>query len=307
MELTLQNNEVIRIKANDLVEGVVKDVNSSTRTIQITTDSGTEIYDVASDVVICHYKTESSRLSSIDVGDTVSMRVVNDEVTIINVNEQVDMTVYSLTYSSDWIRLEDDNGNRVSAYLDDVELVIDGVHSSDIDDLSIGDSVVATFAGSELLKIETVSQVKGGEVTKVNTSTNTITVKTSSNDTRTVQFNNGSYVVKNGSSSSNISTVKVGDRISVSAGSNGSRVITVMNSRTGKVQYVIGNRIQFLTDSGESNSLSSNAYTVVDGCYCHYEGSTNQFVLDNSYVTRNNTITIYFTDRDSVYEVVKIK
>ncbi len=305
VELTLQNNEVIRIKANDLVDGVVKNVNSSARTIQVTTDSGTEIYDVASDVDINFYRTSSSRLSALDVGDTVSMKVVNDEVTIINVNEQVDMTVYSLTYSNDYIRLEDENGNRISEYLDDVELIIDGVHSSDIDDLSIGDEVVATFAGSELIKIEVASQVKSGEVTKVNTSTNTITVKTFSNDIKTVQFNNGSYVVKNGSSSSNISTVKVGDRISVSSGSNNSRVITVMNSRTGDVQYVIGDRIQFLTESGQSNSLSANSYTAVNGCYCHYKNSTSQFVLDNSYVTRGDSITIYYTDRDSVYEVVK--
>ena len=297
VELTLQNNEVIRIKANDLVEGVVKDVNSSARTIQITTDSGTEIYDVASDVDINYYRTSSSRLSSIDVGDTVSMRVVNDEVTIINVNEQVDMTVYSLTYSSDWIRLEDDNGNRVSAYLDDVELVIDGVHSSDIDDLSIGDSVVATFAGSELLKIETVSQVKGGEVTKVNTSTNTITVKTSSNDTRTVQFNNGSYVVKNGASYSNISAINVGDRINVSSGSGNSRIITVMNSKTGTIRYATTGLIQFLSDE------NGYSYKTVNGCYCHYKNSTSQFTLGN--LSRGDSVTIYFTDRDSVYEVVK--
>ena len=111
--------------------------------------------------------------------------------------------------------------------------------------------------------------------------------------------------MKNGSSSSNISTVKVGDRISVSSGSNNSRVITVMNSRTGDVQYVIGDRIQFLTESGQSNSLSANSYTAVNGCYCHYKNSTSQFVLDNSYVTRGDSITIYYTDRDSVYEVVK--
>ena len=40
IELTLQNNEVTRIQANDMVEGTVKSINTSRGTIQVTTDDG---------------------------------------------------------------------------------------------------------------------------------------------------------------------------------------------------------------------------------------------------------------------------
>lgn len=296
VELTLQNNEVTRIKANDLVEGVVKAVNTSAKTIQVTTDSGTETYDVSSNVTVYFYKTTSSRLSSVSVGDTVSMKVVNDEVTIINVNEQVSMTVVDIYSSSGWIRLQDENGNRTSTYLDDVELIIDGVHSSSISDLSTGDEVVATFAGSDLIKLEAASQVKG-QVTKVNTSTNTLTVKTFSNETRTVQFNSSTTVVKNGASYSSISAISVGDRIIVNPTSTSSRSITVMSSKTGDIRYATSGYIQFLSDD------LGYSYTTINGCYCHYLNSTTQFTLGN--LTRNDNVTIYFTDRSSVYEVVK--
>jgi len=296
VELTLQNNKVTRIKANDLVEGVVKSVSTGAKTIQVSTDSGTETYDVSSNLDVYFYKTTSSRLSSVSVGDTVSMRIEDDEVTEIKVNEQVDMTVYDIYTKSNWIRLEDDNGNKVSAYLDDVELLIDGVHSSDVDDLNVGDAVIATFAGSDLEKVEAVSQAKG-EVTKVNTSTNTITVKTFSNrDTRTVQFTSGSYVVKNGANYNSISAISVGDRVIVGSGSGG-RSFTIMSSKTGDVRYATGGYIQFLSDS------MGNSYLTVNGCYCHYNNSSTQFTLGN--LTRNDNVTIYFTDKNNVYEVVK--
>ena len=297
VELTLQNNEVTRIKANDLVEGIVKAVNTTAKTIQVTTDSGTETYDVSSNVKVYFYKTTSSRLSSVSVGDTVSMKIVNDEVTIINVNEQVDMTVVDVYSNGNWVRLQDENGNKVSAYLDDVELIVEGVHSSYIRDISVGDEVVATFAGSTLNKLEVSTGSVKGEVTKVNTSTNTLTVKTSSNDSRTVQFNSSISVVKNGASYSSISAISVGDRILVDSSSSSKKTITVMSSKTGDIRYATGGYIQFLSDE------LGYSYTTINGCYCHYVNSTTQFTLGN--LTRNDNVTIYFTDRSSVYEVVK--
>ncbi|MGM9526211.1 MAG: hypothetical protein ACI3U1_08080, partial [Peptococcaceae bacterium] len=297
VELTLSNNKVTRIKANDLVEGVVKAVNSSAKTIQVTTDSGTEIYDVSSSVTVYFYRTTSSRLTSVSVGDTVSMKIVNDEVTIINVNEQVSMTVYSIATSSDWFRLEDESGNKVSAYLDDVELTVDGIHSSDIADLSVGDEVVATFAGSNLIKVEAQAGKTKGEVTKVNTSSNTITLKTYSNDTKTVQISGSVTVVKDGASYSSLSAVSVGDRVLVESVSSSRKEITIMSSKTGDVRYATSGLIQFLSDD------NGYSYKTVNGCYCHYKNSTSQFTLDN--LTRNDNITIYFTDRNTVYEVVK--
>ncbi|MBQ5703014.1 MAG: S-layer homology domain-containing protein [Peptococcaceae bacterium] len=296
VELTMQGNKVTRIKANDMVEGVVKAISTSAQTITVTTSDGTRIYDVATDLDVHFYRTTSYRLSAVSVGDTVSMKVKNDEVTEININEQVDMTIDSIYSSSDWIRLADANGNKVSADLDEAEFYIDGSYTSDITDFSIGDSVVATFAGSTLIRVEAVSQVKG-EVTKI--SGNTLTVKTSSGNTRTVTFGSNSQVVKNGSTYSSLSQVKAGDRIIVGSGSASSKVITVMKSKTGDVRYATSGLIRFLPESDTVN------YKAVSGCYCHYKNSTTQFVMDGQSLTRGDSITIYYTDINSVYEVVK--
>ena len=298
VELTLQNNKVTRIKANDMVEGVVKSISTSANTITVTTDGGTKIYDVASSLDVNFYSTTSSRLSSVSAGDTVSMKVKNDEVTEINIKENVDMTVYAVYSSNNWVRLQDATGNLKSAYLDEVDVYVDGVYTTNATELSIGDEVVATFMGNTLIKVEAVSQVKG-EVTKVNTSGGTLTVKTSSGDSRTVNFSSGMSIVKNGSTYTSLSYISAGDRVIVSSGSSGKRVITVMKSKTGEVRYATAGVIRFLPDS------DTTIYKTVNGCYCHYKNSTSQFVLDTTNLTRGDSATIYYTDINSVYEVVK--
>ena len=179
---------------------------------------------------------------------------------------------------------------------------MDGVHSSYARDINVGDDVVATFAGQTLTKLE-VSATGGtrGEVTKVNTSTNTLTVRTFSNDTRTVQFNSSVRVVKNGTTYNSLSAINVGDRILVGSLSGSQKEITVMNSKTADVRYATSGLIQFWTDE------LTYSYKTINGCYCHDKGSTRQFTLNSLNPTGSITsnVTIYYTDRNSVYEVVR--
>ena len=114
-----------------------------------------------------------------------------------------------------------------------------------------------------------------------------------------MNFGSNSYVVKNGSTYSNLNKVSTGDRVIVGTGSANSRVITVMKSKTGEARYAIGGNIQFLPES------DTTIYETVNGCYCHYKNSTSQFSMNGQNITRGDSITIYYTDTDSVYEVVK--
>jgi hypothetical protein len=72
-----------------------------------------------------------------------------------------------------------------------------------------------------------------------------------------------------------------------------------MKSKTGDVRYATSGLIRFLPESDTVN------YKAVNGCYCHYKNSTTQFVMDGQSLTRGDSITIYYTDINSVYEVVK--
>ena len=293
--LTLQNNEVIRIQANDMVEGVVKSFNTSNDTIQVTTNEGTVTYDVSDNVTVKRYKTTSAYLGSVSVGDTVSMKVDGNEVVQINVHEYIAMTVADKTNSSGWIRLVDASGNYTSRYIDDIELFVDGEYSYKVSDINIGDKVLATFEGSILVKLEVESYVEG-EITDINTIQETITVRTFSGDTRTVAFTDDTYIMKNGTKYTSLGKLYKGDRVLIDPVSNGKK-ITVMNSKTGEVRFATSTGIQF------KNDTLGNLYVVESNYYCHKDNSTTKKVLSDL-ATGGMVVTIYYTDQESVYEIV---
>lgn len=285
VQLTLQNNKVTRIQANDMVEGIVKAVNTASDTIQVTTEDGSYTYDVSDDVSVKRYKKTSSYLGTVSVGDTVSMKVENDEVVQINVHEQIDMTVVDKTNSSGWLRLQDDDGNYTSRYIDDIDLYIDGAYAYKVSDINIGDEVVATFEGNTLTKLEVESHVNG-VITAKNSSKETITVKTFSGDTRTVSLD-----------AANLKKLNVNDRVLIDPFSNGEKKVTVLKSKTEKVRFTTSKGIQF------QNDTYGDLYLVVDGYYCHKESSTTEKELSDI-ATGGVNATIYYTDQDHVYEIV---
>ena len=295
ISLTLQNNKVTRIQANDMVEGIVKSINTSRGTIQVTTDDGTVTYDVSDDVTIKRYKRTSSYLGVISVGETVNMKVENNKVVLINIHEQIAMTVIDKTNSSGWIRLVDADGNYTSRYIDDVELFVDGAYTYKVSDVNIGDKVLATFEGSTLVKLEVESHVDG-EITDINTTKETITVRTFSGDTRTVAFTDDTYIMKNGTKYTSLGKLKEGDRVLIDPVSNGKK-ITVMNSKTGEVRFATSTGIQF------KNDTLGNLYVVESNYYCHKDNSTTKKALSDL-STGGMVVTIYYTDQESVYEIV---
>ncbi len=295
VELTLQNDKVTKIKANDLVEGVVKAVSTSKDTIEVAGTEGTKTYDVSDTVDVEWYRSSSSYLGSVSVGDTVSMKVENNVVTEIQVQEQVDMTIVDINYSSGRVYLKDTKGNTISRYIDNVDVYVGGTYTDDIDDLNIGDEVVATFNGSTLSKLEAETSANG-VITSINTSKSTVTIKTFDNVTRTVTFDEDSYIMKNGSEYSNLSRLSVGDRVLVDTVA-GDTEFKVLNSKTGVVRFATGTSIRFQSDT--NNTL----YTVVSNYYCHKENSTTEMVMSDL-TTGGDTVTVYYTDLDHVYEIV---
>lgn len=290
IQLTLQNNKVTRIQANDMVEGIVKSINTSSDTIQVTTDNGTYTYDVSDDVSVKRYKKTSSYLGVVSVGDTVSMKVEDDEVVQINIHEQISMTVVDKTNSSGWLRLKDDDGNYTSRYIDDIDLYIDGAYAYKVSDINVGDAVVATFEGTTLTKLEVESHVNGA-ITAINTSKETITVKTFGGDTRTVSLD-----------ATTLNSLKVNDRVLIDPLSNGEKKVTVLKSKTGKVRITTNDVIRFWGDDED------DLYSVVDNYYCHKENYTTEKTLSDisGDIVKGKTVnvTIYYTDQDHVYEIV---
>ena len=72
-----------------------------------------------------------------------------------------------------------------------------------------------------------------------------------------------------------------------------------MSSKTGDVRFATNGLIRFLPEE------DSDSYKLVNGCYCHYKGTTTQFIASPDTLPRDASVTIYYMDKDTVYEVVK--
>lgn len=293
VEVTLVNNKITKINASDRIEGVVTAVNTNNSTITVKTEEATTTYDVAdSSLTVYEYSSINYRLSAVSVGDTVSMKVVNDEVNQIYVVSKQDMTVVSVY--SNYLRATDSNGNSQTLYTSAVDIIVDGVSGQDITQISAGDTIMATYMGDKLTEIECTRELMG-QITSVNSTTKTITVKTYGSKTYTVSFGDNCYVVKNGSNSSSITTMVPGDRVIIGVGSSNGREFQVMSVRTDNLQYATTGILKFLSDN--------IYYKPPVSCYAHYANSTTQIPLTS--LGRNDKVTIYYTPDLTVYEVEK--
>ena len=102
--------------------------------------------------------------------------------------------------------------------------------------------------------------------------------------------------MKNGNRYESLGKLREGDRVLIDPVSNGKK-ITVMNSKTGEVRFATSTGIQF------KNDTLGNLYVVESNYYCHKDNSTTEKALSDL-STGGMVVTIYYTDQESVYEIV---
>lgn len=300
IEIGISNGTITNIKANNRITGKVVRVNTSNNTLEILPESSstTVTYDVSSSVYVDAFDESSTRLSAVDVGDTVNIKIVNNRVTEIDVTCLVDYTVYT-TYSnsSTHVTVKDSNDYKKELYINsNVKLVIPGDSTPTVKEIKEGDKLIATYIGSTLDKVEVSKQI-AGTVTSINTSAKTVTIRTFGGATYTYTFDSNSYVDINGYTYSEIGKLTIGERIAVSDSADSGRRFAVLQTRVAKVGTMQTTRI-FVQNSSTTGDWTS--YSLSSDVYLH-KGST---VLKTSDFKIDDTVTIYYAD-GMVYEVVK--
>ena len=300
VELTLVNNKIMKINANDRIEGVVTAINNSNYKITVKTDETTETYDVdEASLTVYEYNTISYRLNTVSVGDMVSMKLVNDEVNQIYVVSKQDMTVVGVY--SNYLKVADSSGKEQTLYTSAVNIIVDGVSGQDINQISFGDTIIATYMGDKLTEIECTREIKG-QITAVNSTTKIVTVKTYGNKVYNVSFGDNCYVLKNGTNSSSITAMVPGDRVIIAPGSLNGREFQVLRTKSDGLRYATTDNLRLLSED--------IIYKVPLGCYVHYANSTIQIGLTTSgtsnSLNRNDRVTIYYTPDLTVYEIEKL-
>ena len=300
IEIGISNGTITNIKANNRITGKVVRVNTSNKTLEILPESSstTVVYNVSSSVYVDAFDESSTKLSAVDVGDTVNIKVVNNLVTEIDVTCLIDYTVYT-TYSnsSTHLTVKDSNDYKKELYINsNVTLVIPGDSTPTVKEIKEGDKLIATYNGSTLEKVEVSKQI-AGTVTSINASAKTVSLRTFGGSSYTYNFDSNSYVDINGYTYSDLSKITVGEKIAVSDSADHGRRFAVLQTRTAKVGTMQATRI-FVQNSSPTGDWTS--YSLSSDVYLH-KGST---VLKTTDFKLDDTVTIYYAD-GMVYEVVK--
>ena len=301
IEIAISNGMITNIKANNRITGKVIRVNTNNNTIEIQPDTSSTsvVYNVSNNVYVNAFDENSTRLSAVDVGDIVNIKLVNNRVTEIDVTCLIDYTVYA-TYSnsSTHLTVTDSNAYKKELYINsNVKLVIPGDSTPTVREIKEGDKLIATYVGNTLDKVEVSKQI-AGTVTSINAAAKSVTIRTFGGSSYTYNFDSNSYVDINGYTYNDLSKITIGERVSVSDSADHGRCFAILQTRTAKVGSMQDTRI-FIQNSSTTGDWTS--YSLSSDVYLH-KGSS---VLRTSDFKIDDTVTIYYADR-MVYEVVKL-
>ncbi len=294
----IKNSQIYSIQILPTVstEGTIVSVDSGS--LKMTDNSGGSYnFTMKSGETIISGGTGSISLSDLRAGDKIKVTSSMGQILEINVSgedrfngDYVEGEITSLKLgSSAWITVKDKNGNKKTYDITSNTEITKNGHDINRDEVMIGAEVTVEFNGSEALKIEITNDediTVEGEVVKVDTSNDRITINQDSDNEFRLDVDKDCYF-KNQASSSRIyelGDIKVDYMVQITLTNSDATKITVLddqNANTGTVE-------------GEVTDLilgSSPRITVKNG-----GGSTARYNITNSTDITKNGNNIYKED-----------
>ena len=126
IELEIKEDKIIYINAKNTVEGIVSSLNTANKTIELTLSNGSKkTYSLANNAVAYIEGINSYKLDNIDRGDTVEIRLEDNQVKEIKVQRTLIYEVTDVYTNSNRIRVIDkDNDAKYLYFYNDVEIEI---------------------------------------------------------------------------------------------------------------------------------------------------------------------------------------
>ncbi|MGE5541628.1 MAG: S-layer homology domain-containing protein, partial [Bacillota bacterium] len=208
-------------------EGEVKEIDTgSTPEITIEDSDGDEwTYRIASNCVVQKDGDEID-LDDVEVGDDVTLRIVDSKVTKIVVEDEVvesekdgEVTDLRLTSSPKRITIKLSNGSSFTAAISSSVVVKEDGDTVDLDDIKVGDEVHLELRDGYVVRIEieeSAAQQYEGTVIDIYTSGSSKRIRLRLDDDRTMSATiSSSVVVKYDGSTASLSDVRDGDEVTI--------------------------------------------------------------------------------------------
>ncbi|MBO8171261.1 MAG: S-layer homology domain-containing protein [Bacillaceae bacterium] len=293
--LELDNDEIIRLQTRYDVLGEVVRISEDTNVIQLRVNGERIRYVLSSGVDVHIQGMTREDLDDINEGDTVQLRISNNVVTDIDVQAVRMYKVEDVNESRDRLETIDEDGDDKNLYIrGSVELVVPGITNPELEDVQEGVTVRATFLGNALVKVEVLPH-QLGEITSLNLMTGEMTLMTFDGTQKVVDLGDSVEIEIDGQIYHDIRYLGVQDRVEISEGLEGSKIIKVMNKVSG----------EFVTVGDDFDKIyiirngTYEFYSLHEQAYLH-QGDTS---LTFRSIPEKANVTLYLLD-DRVYEVV---
>ncbi len=298
IELEIKEDKIIYINAKNTVEGIVSSLNTANKTIELTLSNGSKkTYSLANNAVAYIEGINSYKLDNIDRGDTVEIRLEDNQVKEIKVQRTLIYEVTDVYTNSNRIRVIDkDNDAKYLYFYNDVEIEIPGIANPRVRDFQKGDIIKATYLGFELQKVE-ISPLIIGTVTSVDSQNGTLTIVAYDGRTYNFEFDAKSRVTKGGRTYYHLGTVNTGDRVVIEENLAGNKFFNIMEKVSGKIGSVYKNKTRLYLQITQTNWKQ---YDMIPTAYLH----AGNIELGPEDFKLNDDVDIYLVD-NKVYEVVK--
>lgn len=279
------------------VEGKISSINTSKKVISVVDANGkVEEIPYNSTLIVEIFGKSNASLADVRVGDEVSAQLSTnqDYLQSLKLKTSAQFEVVFTEPAKNRIRVKA-NGATNDIYTDKATLTGDSGQAILLADLRPGTLVNITLQGVMAVAIAEV-KLTLGEVTSVDPSANTLTVKDHAGNSQTLGVSGGVKVVKNGSTASNLTTLTPGDRVEIRKDIQGVTMIQVLEKVERAFWQASSTEIQV-----KRKSINDNfRYVLSDKVFVH-QGDTTLSVQS---LKENDNIVLYLNN-GVVVEIVK--
>jgi hypothetical protein len=226
--LTYSEDQAIVVRFAYRYAGTLTTLDTAGSRIVLKLDDGSTVTVSYQTPAVQIYGKTSASLSDLKAGDRITVQLDQnlDKAVVVMAHRVVQMKVASVDASARKARLTSEAGvTSEYAISADVRILDESGNSLTLAQLAAGKTVNVEFAGSELVRMQTVI-VKVGKI--VSTAPGAVTLAEYGGPTQDIPLGANFKIVKNGVASTSTAALSANDRVEIRTNESGEYVVTVI-------------------------------------------------------------------------------
>lgn len=301
VDITVEDNVVVSLAVTNRgykteVTGKVEALNTSTMVIVLEDEQGDlHSYRIDDNVYLDLNKT-SPKLTDIKVGMTVTLKLEDNIVYEINLQNKIQGEIEQIDSQRAIITVKTDSG-RKNYKVDNALIRILGVTNARLRDLEVGQQVVITLVEGSVDRVDVIT-TKISTLSSIETSANRIGIKDGATTARYYVYPDTAIILK-GVKNPSLRDLKVGDTVKLTFVGRELQQIEVIPAHFGTITSVsqLAGRIVVQTNSGPVTISLNNQVNVYS--------DTNKKISVSS-LKENDFVKIIMTDAGTDIYLAKI-